>query len=84
MSDDGRQPPGPQGVAGRVERICRSSLQAAGVDGGGGALVGDRGHRATICATDDIAAAIEEASSRWVKAPAWTPRPPGRPCSSTT
>lgn len=25
------------------------------------ALVGDRGHRATICATDDIAAAIEEA-----------------------
>jgi hypothetical protein len=61
MSKNGRQAPDLGGVALRVERICRTSLKAAGVDGGGVALVGAQGHRATVCATDDVAAAIEEA-----------------------
>jgi hypothetical protein len=45
----------------RIEWLCRSSLDPAGVDGGGVALVTSRLHRATICATDDVAAVIEEA-----------------------
>jgi hypothetical protein len=57
MSSSGRQALDPSGVALRVERIRRTSLKAAGVDGCGVALVGAQGHRAMVCANDDAAAA---------------------------
>ena len=61
MSESDPHGPDPRGVAVRVERLCRASLPGVGVDGAGVALVGRQGHRATVCATDEIAAAIEEA-----------------------
>jgi hypothetical protein len=48
-------------LAGKVERLCRRTLTPAGVDGAGVALVTRNGHRATVCATDEVAAQIEEA-----------------------
>ena len=44
----------------RVETICRHTVEAAAVDGGGVSLVTPGGHRGTVCATDDRAAQIEE------------------------
>jgi hypothetical protein len=47
---------------GEVERLCRRCVGAAAVDGGGVSVVtGDLGHRGTVCATDGVAAGIEEA-----------------------
>jgi hypothetical protein len=48
-------------LARRVEALCERGIGPAGVDGAGVALVTARGHRATICATDAVAARIEEA-----------------------
>jgi hypothetical protein len=61
MPDDDRLPPGRDDLVVRVEALCRQSLEPVGVDGGGVALVTVRGHRATVCATDEVAALIEEA-----------------------
>jgi hypothetical protein len=61
MPDDDRLPPGRDDLVVRVEALCRQALDPVGVDGGGVALVTARGHRATVCATDDVAALIEEA-----------------------
>ena len=47
-------------VALDVERAVRDCLPLVGVDGGGVALVTTRGHRATVCATDDVAGRVEE------------------------
>lgn len=44
-----------------MQELCRRALPSAGVDGAGVALVTRSGHRATVCATDDIAARLEEA-----------------------
>lgn len=51
--------PRPEAVQ-RVEQTCRRCLLPVGVDGGGVALVTGRGHRATVCATDDVASRIED------------------------
>jgi hypothetical protein len=48
-------------IAERIETICRQALAPVGVDGAGVALVTKHGHRATVCATDEIAAEIEDA-----------------------
>ncbi|MCW2778044.1 MAG: hypothetical protein JWN17_1769 [Frankiales bacterium] len=45
----------------RLEVLCRRALPRAGVDGAGVALVTRAGHRATVCATDAVAARLEEA-----------------------
>lgn len=44
----------------RVEDLCQRCVQDVAVDGGGVSLVSAAGHRATVCATDDVAAVIEE------------------------
>lgn len=49
------------GAGSQLERALRARLPLMGVDGGGVALVRTRGHRATVCATDDVAARVEEA-----------------------
>ena len=45
----------------QVEALCRSALGPAGVDGAGVALLTHSGNRATVCATDGVAARLEEA-----------------------
>ncbi|MCW2607960.1 MAG: hypothetical protein JWO60_2653 [Frankiales bacterium] len=53
--------PGDADLPARLAEVCRLALPSAGVDGGGVALVTRSGHRATVCATDDVAARLEEA-----------------------
>lgn len=48
------------GVTALVAGLARRTVRAAGVDGAGVALVTPRGHRATVCATDDVASRLEE------------------------
>lgn len=45
----------------RAEQVVAGCVDATGVDAGGVALVTTRGHRATVCATNDVAARIEDA-----------------------
>jgi hypothetical protein len=47
-------------LAGRAERIASACVRATGTDSAGVSLVTRRGYRATVCATDDTAARIEE------------------------
>ena len=48
-------------ITSRAEEICRACLTPAGVDGANGGMTGLRlGRRATVCATDDVAARVEE------------------------
>ena len=51
-------PPGPSH---HVATACRQALGPVGVDGAGVALVTQRGHRATVHASDTVAERIEEA-----------------------
>ena len=44
----------------RVEALCRGAVTAAGVDGAGVSLITRSGSRATVCATDEQAAQIED------------------------
>jgi hypothetical protein len=55
---DERRRHGPQD---EVERLCRRAVSAAGVNGGGVAVISGGASRGTLCATDAIAARIEEA-----------------------
>ena len=43
-----------------VERLCTQCLEPMGVDGGGVTLTMTAGHGTTLCATDAVAARIEE------------------------
>lgn len=54
-------PPEQARLALRVTALCRGALPSTGVDGAGVALVTRTGHRATVCATDDVAGRLEEA-----------------------
>jgi hypothetical protein len=47
-------------VRGEVERTCRACVIATAAEGGGVSLVTASGHRATVCATDEVASVIEE------------------------
>lgn len=47
-------------VATQVAVLVERCVAATGVDGGGVALMTSRGDRATVCATDDVAALVEE------------------------
>lgn len=63
MQDDDHGPEGPSGlpaVVGRVERLVRGCLPYTGLEGGGVALVTERGHRATVCSTDAVSQRIED------------------------
>lgn len=43
-----------------VESLCQACVAHAGVDGAGVSIITSAGHRATMCATDDLAATLEE------------------------
>lgn len=47
-------------ISARMERLCRSCVRSASVDGGSVALVSSQGSRVALGATDEMAAELEE------------------------
>jgi hypothetical protein len=47
-------------LTGQVSELAHRIVTSAAVDGAGVSLVSEQGHRGTVCATDDIAARLEE------------------------
>ena len=60
MEGPGRDTEHWESVAAQVAIVVEQCVEAAGVDGGGVALMTARGHSATVCATDDVAAQVED------------------------